>query len=198
MRRLLSAQRLRAPLAIAARLRRKLLGRGDVELVVEDRVARRVFIDVGRAVPDPLARDEDRQFTMILDLAHLKRRGMTMAHEIADKAAVFAQPASATPIRDAGGLYHRRIITHVVDDPNEAVVEDRDGLVEDLLKRRSNHPPRRLRFRSQRVDLCLLVAVNRHVALACSPTHSTTRPRAGTKPRPPYTSPSKPQPLRLY
>src|SRR5947207_2589465 len=52
--------------------------RRDVELVVEDRIARRIFVDVGGTVADPLPRDKDRQFDVILDLAHLERGRMAV------------------------------------------------------------------------------------------------------------------------
>ena len=34
-------------------------------------------------------------------------------------------------VRDAGGLDDRRVVAHVVDDADEAVVEDLEGLAQD-------------------------------------------------------------------
>ena len=113
-----------------------MLGRRDVEFVVEDRIARRVFVDVGGAVADPLPRDEDRQFDVVLDLAHLERRRVAVPHQIVDQAAILADPLGAAAVGDARRLHDRGVVAHVVDDADEAVVEHRQRLVEDFLERR--------------------------------------------------------------
>ena len=103
-----------------------MFGRGHVELTVEDRVAGRVLVDVGRAVADPLPRDEDRQLHVELDLAHLERRGVRVAQQIVDEPGVIAALLGAFSVGDACGLYDRRVVAHVVDDADEAMIEDRD------------------------------------------------------------------------
>ena len=113
-----------------------MLGGRDVEFVVEDRIAGGVFVDVGGAVADPLPRDKDRQFDVVLDLAHLERRRVPVPHQIVDEAPVLADPPGAAPVGDARRLHDRAVVAHVVDDPDKAVVEHRQGLVEDFLQRR--------------------------------------------------------------
>jgi hypothetical protein len=44
-------------------------------------------------------------------------------------------PLRAAAVGDARRLHHRGVVAHVVDDAHEAVVEHREGLVEDLLDR---------------------------------------------------------------
>jgi hypothetical protein len=51
-----------------------------------------------------------------------------VAHQVADEAAILVRRPGAPPVGDAGRLNDRRIVPHVVDDPDEAVVEHRDGL----------------------------------------------------------------------
>jgi hypothetical protein len=135
-----------------------MLGRRQVELVVEDRVARRVLVDVGGAVADPLARHEDRQLHMVLDLAHLERRRVAMAHEIVDEAAILADLARAAAIGDARRLHDRGIVAHIVDDAHEAMIEHGDRLIENLLERGDGGASRRLRAGALSVDLGLLIA----------------------------------------
>ena len=65
---------------------------------------------------DPLARDENRQFDVELDLAHLERRGVPVAHQIADQAGILLHPPGAAAIGDAGRLHDRGVVAHVVDD----------------------------------------------------------------------------------
>ena len=57
---------------------------GDVEFAVKDRVAGRVFVDVGGAVADPLAGDEYGEFDVEFHLAHFKRGRVPVTHEVAD------------------------------------------------------------------------------------------------------------------
>src|SRR5437870_1810709 len=51
-----------APLAVCLRLSCQVLRSRDIEFVVEDRVSGGVLVDVGRAMPDPLSGNENRQF----------------------------------------------------------------------------------------------------------------------------------------
>jgi hypothetical protein len=133
-----------------------------VELAVQDRVPRGILVHVGRAMPDPLPRHEDRQLHMELDLAHLERRGMAMAQQVVDKALVLAHLLGALAVGDARRLHDRGVVAHVVDDAHEAVVEHRDGLVENLLQRWHGGAARRLSRVGEGVDLGLLFGGKRH------------------------------------
>ena len=130
------------PWAVAGGLGRHRVRCRQIELPVEDRIARRVLVDAGHAVPDPLARHEDRQLHVQLDRAHLERRGVPVAHQIADQPAILADPPGAAAVGDARGLNHGGVVAHVVDDADEAMVEDRDGPVEQVLHGRNSGPAR--------------------------------------------------------
>jgi hypothetical protein len=151
-----------AALAVGLALGGELLGPGQIELVVEDRVARRVLVHVGGAMADPLARHEDRQLDVVLDLAHLERRGVPVAHQVVDQPAVLADLLGAAAVGDARRLHDGGVVAHVVDHPDEAVVEHRDRLVENLLERRRDRPQRLLRAVARLVDFSLLVAGEGH------------------------------------
>jgi predicted pyridoxine 5'-phosphate oxidase superfamily flavin-nucleotide-binding protein len=111
----------------------EVFGGRNIELAVEDRVAGGVFVDVGGAVADPLAGDEDRQFDVEFDFAHLKRCRVVVAHQVADQAFVVLDGFGAFAIADAGGLADGGVITHVVDKADMAVVKDLVGRVQVLL-----------------------------------------------------------------
>ena len=113
-------------------------------------------------MPDPLARDKDRQLHVVLDLAHLERRRVAMPHEIIDEAAILANPPRAAPVGDARRLHDRAVIAHIVDDPDKAVIEHRDRLVEDLFERRDGGPASRPRLAARRGDLLLLLRRQGH------------------------------------
>src|SRR5579875_2183794 len=91
---------------------------------------------------DPLSRYEDRQLHVVLDLAHLEGRGMPMAHQIVDEPAILGHLLRAPAIGHARRLDHGAVVAHIVDDANEAVIKNRDRLIEDLLERRDAGPPR--------------------------------------------------------
>ena len=139
-----------------------MLGPGQVEFVVEDRIARRVFVHVGGAVADPLARHEDRQLHVVLDLAHLERRRMAVPHQVVDQPAILADLLGAAAVAHARGLHDGGIVAHVVDDPDEAVIEHRQRLEEDFLERRRDRPQGRLRAAARLVDFGLLVGGEGH------------------------------------
>jgi hypothetical protein len=151
-----------------------------IELVVEDRVARGIFVHVGGAVADPLPRHEDRQLHMVLDLAHLERRRVAVPHQIVDEAAILADLPGAAAVADPRGLHHGGIVAHVVDDADEAVIQHRQGLVEDFLQRRSDRTQRRLGAGPRLVDFSLLVAGEGHrfVVLVCAGLYGRGAPRA--------------------
>ena len=84
-----------------------------------------------------------------------------MAHKIADEPAVLAPPAGAAPVGDPRRLNHRRVVAHIIDDADEAVVEHLDGLVKDLFERRGDRPQRRLGPRALRVNFGSLLGAER-------------------------------------
>ena len=137
-------------------------GGGTIEFVVEDRVAGRVFVDVRRAVPDPLPRDKDRQLDVVLDLAHLERRRVTVPHQIVDEPLVLADLAGAAAVGDARRLHDRRIVAHVVDDADKPVIEHRQRLVEDLLQGRHGGAARLADLAALSRDFVLLFRCQPH------------------------------------
>jgi hypothetical protein len=104
-----------------------------VEQQRHERVAAAVFVHVGRAVPDPLARDEHRHGAVELEFHHLARRRVPVPSQVADQAARLARPARAVTIADASGALDAVIAAHVVHQRHEAVVENGIVLAEDLL-----------------------------------------------------------------
>jgi hypothetical protein len=50
--------------------------------------------------------------------------------------AILADPPGAAPVRDARRLHDRAVVAHIVDDPDKAVIEHRQRLVQDFLQRR--------------------------------------------------------------
>jgi hypothetical protein len=133
-------QGLAAALAVDRGLRRQVLRRRDIELIVEDRVARRILVHVGGAVPDPLPRHEDRQLDVILDLAHLEGRGVAVPQQVMDQPGIAAGLLGALAVGHPRRLHDGAIVAHVVDHAHEAVVEHRDRLVEDLFEPRRRGP----------------------------------------------------------
>ena len=134
--RLVPVQDLASPLPVAVRLRGQLRRIGDVEFLVEHRIAGRVLVDVGGPVTDPLPGDEDRQFDVELDLAHLERCGVPVPHQVADQSFVVADRFRALAVGDPGRLHHGRVVPHVVDHADEAVVEHGQRLEQEGLHRR--------------------------------------------------------------
>ena len=76
-----------------------------------------------------------------------------MAHEVVDESGVFADLLRPRAVRHARGLDDRRVVAHVVDDPDEPVVEDRDRLVEQGFHRRDGDPARLVRGLALGLDL---------------------------------------------
>ena len=151
-----------ATLAVGARLRRQLRRLGQVELTVEDRVARRVLVDVGGAVTDPLPGDEDRELDVELDLAHLKRRTVAVAHQVADEPTVVAQLGGAAPVRHPRRLHDGTVVAHVVNDADEAVIEHRGRLEQHLFEGRHRRPASSITDRLRVAYRAQLVLFQRH------------------------------------
>src|SRR6185369_5911484 len=75
------------------------------------------------SMPDPLPPAVHRHADVELDLAHLERRRVPVAHQVAHEPAVFADLARSAAVRHARSLHDRFVGAHVVDDAYEAVVE---------------------------------------------------------------------------
>ncbi len=86
-----------------------------------------------RAVPYPLPPGIHGNPHVQLDLAHLKRGGVAVTHQVTDQPPILMHLLGALPIRDPRRLHHRVIISHVVDHPDEAVVQNGEGLSQDGL-----------------------------------------------------------------
>jgi hypothetical protein len=61
-----------------------------------------------------------------LDLAHLERRRVRVPQQIPDEPAVLVHFLGAGAIRHPRRLHDRPVVSHVIDNPDEAVVEDRE------------------------------------------------------------------------
>ncbi len=160
-----AGQRFAPALIVDHRLRGEFVGFGDVEFAVEDRIARGVFVDVGGAVPDPLAGDKDGQFDVQLDLAHLERGRVPVAHQVADQPFVVLHRFGAFAVGHARRLTDRGIVAHIVDDADEAVVEHVVGFVKVPFHPFGHRAQRGFGIAAQCVDFGLLVWGDGHVFL---------------------------------
>ena len=79
---------------------------------------------------------------MKLDLAHLERRGVPVAQQVADQPGIVAHGFRAPAVGHTRGLNDRGVVAHIVDHPDETVIEHRKGGVEHLFQPRSNDAPR--------------------------------------------------------
>ena len=154
----------RAPaLPVGPGLGRQLVRRRNVELPVEHGIAGRVFVDVGGAVADPLPGDEDRHLDVVFDLAHLERRGVPVAQQIADQPPVGGHLPGPLAVGDPGRLHDGRVVAHVVDHPDEAVIEHRHRRIEQLLEAGDRDPAGLGRGGAGVVDFRLLFGRQFHV-----------------------------------
>ncbi len=77
---------------------------------------------------------------MVLDLAHLEWRRVAVAHQVADQPGILGHPPGAAPVGDPRGLDDGAVVAHVVNDPQEAVVQHRQWLKEQRLQGRYAGP----------------------------------------------------------
>ena len=148
----LAAHPCAAPLAVGGRLRVRYSVReqiefcyltfGNIKFVIKYGIPRRILVDAGGAVTDPLAGYEDWQFDVQFDLAHLERRGVAMPHEIADQVFIVARAARACPVGHAGRLHDRRVVAHIVDDADKPAVKDPERFAENTFQRRDRRATR--------------------------------------------------------
>ena len=99
---------------------------------------------------------------MVFDLAHLERRAVAVAHEVADEAGILADLAGAAAVADAGGLDDGGVVAHVVDDADEAVIEDGGGFEEEFFEGGDGGAPGFGGVRTVGLDFGNLVLGQRH------------------------------------
>src|SRR5688500_10214987 len=84
-------------------------------------------------MPDPLPRHEHRHRAVELEPHHLARRGVPVPAEVADQAARLRRLPRAVAVGNARRALDRVVASHVVDQRDEAVVEDGEIAAQDLL-----------------------------------------------------------------
>src|SRR5262249_61150256 len=109
------------------------LRRREVEEEGKQAVPPAVLVQTGGPMPHPLPGDEDRHRAVELELHHLARCRMPMTAEVADEPAGLARAACPVAVRHAGGPLDVLVGAHVVDEGDEAVVENGEVEAEDLL-----------------------------------------------------------------
>ena len=132
--RLLGIEAGTSSLTVGRRLRRQMLRCRQIEFLIHDRVSRGILVHIGRAMANPLPRDEDRQLHMQLDLAHLERSRMSMAHQIIDQPAIFGNFLGATAVGNPGRLNDRTVVAHIVDHAEKSVIQHRNRCVHQRLE----------------------------------------------------------------
>ena len=60
-----------------------------------------------------------------------------MPQEIPNQRAIFSHPLGARPVGDPGRLHDRVVVTHVVDNAHETVIEHLERLAEDGIQFRN-------------------------------------------------------------
>ena len=88
-------------------------------------------------MPDPLPRDEHGHAAVELQLDHLAGRGVLVAAQVAQEAARRALLARAVAVADARRALDVLVGAEVVDQRDEAVVQNREVKAEDLFGRRA-------------------------------------------------------------
>ncbi|OQA25953.1 MAG: hypothetical protein BWY59_01561 [Verrucomicrobia bacterium ADurb.Bin345] len=113
-----------------------ILGR-EVELVLHHAVSPGYLVDARGAMPDPLARDEDRQLAVKLEHDVFERRRVLVPQEVVNQDRVVPKRFRALAVGNASRLDDAAVVAHVVHEPDEAVVEDLDFLVEQFFRFRA-------------------------------------------------------------
>ena len=156
----LRGDQLPTALPVALRLGRDHVRVGYVELPVQDGVAGGIFVDVGRAVADPLPGHEDRQLDVQLDLAHFKRSRVVVAHQVAYQHPVGGAYLGPPAVGYPGCLDNGPVVAHVIDDSDESVVEPGDWGVEYFFECRDGGAQRLLAALALLVHLALLLGTS--------------------------------------
>ena len=76
-----------------------------------------------------------------------------MPHQIADEPAILVQLLGPTAVGDAGRLHHGRIVAHVIDDADEAMIEHRQRLEQQRLQGGNGGTPRLEALRLRGLDI---------------------------------------------
>jgi hypothetical protein len=123
------------PLLVHGTLIGDLLGLGHVGQLGHLAITSRLLVDVGRAVANPLTGHENRHGAVKLELHHLQRTRVQMAHEVTDESAIVGHLARVLAReRLARGLRDGGITAHVIDQDHEPVIENGEPLVEQLFR----------------------------------------------------------------
>ena len=85
-----------------------------------------------------------------------------MAHQVADQAGIILHSLGPPTVGDAGRLHDRVVVTHIVDDAHESVVQNLMRIVEVRLHARNRGAARRALFAAGRFDFSLLIGGEGH------------------------------------
>jgi len=85
-----------------------------------------------------------------------------VTHQVADQAGVLADLLGPAAIGHPRRLDHRSVVAHIVDHTDEAVVEHRERLVQDVLQRRHGRPSRWNGIAALLIDFVALLWRERH------------------------------------
>ena len=97
---------------------------------------------------NPFPRNKYRHPAVELDFTHFKWRRMPVTQEIADKTAVLRRLFGALPVRYSSGLDDGFVAAHVVHEPDETFIQNRDFLFKEVLQRCVSYSLRFHRFLS--------------------------------------------------
>ena len=111
----------------------------------------------------PLACDEDGELDVHFEFTHLEGRGVCVSHEVVDEARVVTSTFGALAVGHTCCLDDSCVVAHVVDDPDEPMVEHGEGLVEDFLQRRDCGASGLVGFATESVNFSLLFGGKCHV-----------------------------------
>ena len=79
---------------------------------------------------DPLAGHEDRQLHVKGQDHLFERRRVLVPHEVVDEGLVLPHGLGALPVQDARRRHDALVAPHVIHEPDEALVQDRELLVQ--------------------------------------------------------------------
>ena len=114
---------------------------------------------------------------MELDLAHLERRGVRVTHEIAHQRAVVLHPLGPGAIGNPSRLDHGGVVSHVIHDPHEPVIENMERHAEDRIQRWNRCSVEDLRS-AYRATAC----PTNHIGIVSIIRHGTFPSRGATSP----------------
>src|SRR5216117_1117258 len=77
---------------------------------------------------------------MKLDLTHLERRGMTMAHEISDESPILVDLLGSLSIGNSSGLNNRFVRTQIINHSDKSIVQHFKRDTQDLIQSFDLHP----------------------------------------------------------